>query len=42
VTFFLAEKWSQKRVKRSVEVAIEKNEDAAIKWLQEQTKEVGF
>ncbi|HBR21551.1 MAG TPA: hypothetical protein DD713_03135 [Nitrospiraceae bacterium] len=27
--------------KRAVEIAIEQNEDAAIKWLQEQTKEVG-
>jgi restriction endonuclease S subunit len=27
--------------KRAVEIAIEQNEDAAIKWLQENTKEVG-
>lgn len=27
--------------KRAVEIAIEQNEDAAIKWLQEQTKETG-
>jgi hypothetical protein len=27
--------------KRAVEIAIEQNEDAAIKWLQKQTKEAG-
>jgi hypothetical protein len=27
--------------KRAVEIAIEQNEDSAINWLQEQTKEAG-
>lgn len=33
--------WYDEEGERTVEIAIEKDEDTAIKWLQKQTKEAG-